>query len=96
MKGKRYTIYRNGKKLDTVTRVQGCKLLYISGATFSKYAASGEEYVEGDYRYRIVEEETKQTRSNENLKRQVLKDWDEIRFRLNPKLRDEQGQPEKH
>lgn len=44
------------------------------------------EYVEGEYRYRIIEEETEQPQVEEKVRKDLIK----ISLGLNPKLRDVQ------
>lgn len=76
----KYTMVKNGKTYGDYTVCQISRMLAEGQAAVREAAQSGTEI----HGYTLTEA---QTAENENSKRKVLVEWDEIRFRLNPAAR---------
>ncbi|MCM1222838.1 MAG: hypothetical protein NC548_51110 [Lachnospiraceae bacterium] len=78
----KYTLVKNGKTYGDYTVYMISRMLAEGQAAVREAAQTGKEI----HGYTLVEA---QTAENENGKRRALAEWDEIRFRLNPKARKE-------
>lgn len=76
----KFTMVKNGKAYGDYTICQISRMLAEGQKTVREAALNGTEI----HGYTLTEA---QTAENENSKRKVLAEWDEIRFRLNPKAR---------
>ena len=80
---KKYELYKDGVLLGIYTLVQISKLI-AEGHSKILDAVAKEENIG---QYRIV---PAQTAENERAKKELLKEWDEIRFRIKPSLRKQE------
>lgn len=83
---KKYHIFKNSEYKGTMDMKGAMKLIGTSQATVSKYASNGKLY-KGTWR---IEEQMAEPGSETSEKRRALEEWDEVRFRLNPKARREE------
>lgn len=75
-----YEVKKNGVSLGIFTPQEICKSIGIARSSLSNYAREGLTYKK-EYTF-----EAKFTPQNKDIieKRQALKDWDKVRFTLNP------------
>lgn len=76
----KYTLVKGGKTYGDYTVCQIARMLAEGQAAVREALRTGGELCG----YTLTEA---QTAENENSKRKVLAEWDEIRFRLNPKAK---------
>ena len=79
----KYTMVKNGKTYGDYTVCQISRMLAEGQQAVREAAASGKEICG----YTLEEA---QTEENKNHKKKALAEWDEIRFRLNPRAKREQ------
>ena len=79
----KYELYKGGAYVDTYTLAQLQLKLWEGKDKILQAACTGEAI--GEYTI-----EPMQTKANENYKRKLLEEWDEIRFRIKPSLRKQE------